>query len=71
MLILQLKELEKEKLISRTVYNEAPPRVEYELTNIAKQLSPIWRELEKWGAKHREIIDDQESESKTEQKAGE
>lgn len=47
MLILKLKELEKDSLVIRTVYNEAPPRVEYELTVIAKELSPICRKLEK------------------------
>lgn len=57
MLILQLKELEKELLIKRTVYNEAPPRVEYELTKLAMDLVPIWRQLETWGAKHRKAME--------------
>ena len=56
MLILQLKELEKELLIKRTVYNEAPPRVEYELTELVMDLIPIWRQLETWGAKHRNAV---------------
>lgn len=55
MLTLQLRELEKEGLVKRTVYAEVPPRVEYELTAISKELIPIWRMLEHWGAKHKAI----------------
>lgn len=58
MLILQLKELEKEHLVHRTVHKEAPPRVEYELTDIARELIPIWRQLEKWGVKHRVVVNE-------------
>lgn len=53
MLTLQLKELEKDHLIVRTVYPEVPVRVEYELTEQARVLSPIWQEMEKWGDAHR------------------
>lgn len=53
MLTLQLRELEKEGLLKRTVYAEVPPRVEYELTEIATELIPIWRQLESWAAKHK------------------
>jgi len=56
MLTLQLRELEKEGLVKRTVYAEVPPRVEYELTSIATELIPIWRQLEEWGAKHRKTV---------------
>jgi DNA-binding HxlR family transcriptional regulator len=53
MLTLQLRELEKDGLVSRTVYAEVPPRVEYELTTTGKELMPVCEELHKWGAKHR------------------
>ncbi|QSW90196.1 MULTISPECIES: helix-turn-helix domain-containing protein [Flavobacterium] len=56
MLTLQLRELEKEALVKRTVHPEVPPRVDYELTDIAKELVPIWSQLSQWGAKHREIV---------------
>lgn len=56
MLTLQLRDLEKEGLLKRTVYAEVPPRVDYELTKIANDLIPIWRKLEDWGAKHRELL---------------
>jgi DNA-binding HxlR family transcriptional regulator len=54
MLTLQLRELEKENLVKRTVYAEVPPRVEYEMTDIAKELIPIWNQLSEWGQKHKE-----------------
>lgn len=55
MLTLQLRELEKEGLVKRTVYAEVPPRVEYELSEISKELIPIWRMLEDWGVKHKSL----------------
>lgn len=55
MLTLQLRELEKEGLVKRTVYAEVPPRVDYALTEIAHALVPIWSQLSEWGAKHRKI----------------
>jgi DNA-binding HxlR family transcriptional regulator len=45
----QLKELKDDGLILRVQYNEIPPRVEYSLTELGKSLSPVIRELEKWG----------------------
>ncbi|MDR0229402.1 MAG: helix-turn-helix transcriptional regulator [Flavobacteriaceae bacterium] len=56
MLTLHLRELEKDGLVKRTVYAEVPPRVDYELTEIAIELVPIWNQLSKWGGKHRAII---------------
>ena len=56
MLTLQLRRLEQEKIITRTVYAEVPPRVEYELTDIGYKLKPIIEELEKWGKLHKENL---------------
>jgi len=56
MLTLQLRELEKDGLLKRTVYAEVPPRVDYELTSIAIELIPIWSKLSDWGAKHKVLI---------------
>jgi DNA-binding HxlR family transcriptional regulator len=53
MLALQLRELERDGLVSRTVYAEVPPRVEYELTAIGNELIPACLELDKWGAMHK------------------
>ena len=59
MLTLQLRELEKEGLISRTIYAEVPPRVDYELIAIAEELVPIWSQLSNWGGKHRKLMEKQ------------
>ncbi|CAI8793186.1 winged helix-turn-helix transcriptional regulator [Chryseobacterium sp. IT-36CA2] len=56
MLTLQLRELEKERLVKRTVHAEVPPRVDYELTAIARELIPIWKQLDEWGGRHRELM---------------
>ncbi|WP_207512991.1 winged helix-turn-helix transcriptional regulator [Longitalea luteola] len=53
MLVLQLRELEKDGLIKRIVYAEVPPRVEYELTAKGKSLTPILQNLSDWGEKNR------------------
>lgn len=55
MLTLQLRKMEDGKLIKRTVYAEVPPRVEYEMTDIAQQLDPVIKELQDWGERHREL----------------
>ncbi|MTG98855.1 helix-turn-helix transcriptional regulator [Myroides albus] len=64
MLSLQLKELEADNLVTRQVYAEVPPRVEYSLTNIAKDLLPIWPALEDWGTKHRALSAVKQEDSK-------
>jgi DNA-binding HxlR family transcriptional regulator len=52
-LILQLRELEQDKLISRTVYPEVPPKVEYRLTALGLSLEPALRCLSEWGDANR------------------
>lgn len=56
MLTLQLREMERDHLVARTVYPEVPARVEYELTESGKKLIPVWKMLEEWGGEHRERI---------------
>ncbi|WP_316813784.1 helix-turn-helix domain-containing protein [Pedobacter heparinus] len=53
MLTLQLRTLEQDGLVKRTVYAEVPPRVEYELTGMAVEILPIFKQLSIWGAKHK------------------
>jgi DNA-binding HxlR family transcriptional regulator len=53
MLTLQLREMEMDGLLIRTVYPEVPPKVEYHLTEIGTALVPICDSLHKWGTKHR------------------
>ena len=57
MLALQLRALEKDGLVKRTVYAEIPPRVEYELTEMALEFGPIFKQLSIWGGKHRSDTD--------------
>lgn len=45
----QLKNLQKEGLIDRTVYPEVPPRVEYSLTPIGQSFQPVLDAVQKWG----------------------
>ena len=52
MLTLQLRELENQKLITRTVYAEVPPRVEYEMTELGRSLMPILTAMRDWGAEY-------------------
>eukprot|EP01035_Chromulina_nebulosa_P036430 gene36430-49075_t len=49
MLSLQLKELERDNIVKRTVYPEVPPRVEYELTEEGKTLLPLLEKMAEWG----------------------
>lgn len=56
MLSLQLRKLEENNIVKRTVYAEVPPRVEYELTSIGYALKPIITQLEKWGQKHKDSL---------------
>ncbi|HTY91548.1 MAG TPA: helix-turn-helix domain-containing protein [Methanocella sp.] len=48
MLSKQLKELEDDGLVTRTVYTEVPIRVEYQLTEAGRALLPIMKELGTW-----------------------
>ena len=55
MLTLQLRELEEDGILKRTVFAEVPPRVEYELTAIGIALVPICLKLSNWGTEHRAL----------------
>lgn len=45
----QLRELERDGILTRAVFPEVPPRVEYKLTPLGKQLIPIMDALCAWG----------------------
>jgi DNA-binding HxlR family transcriptional regulator len=48
----RLKELTAAGLLTRTAYNEIPPRVEYEATPRAEALFPVFRHLVDWARDH-------------------
>ena len=52
MLTTQLRDLEANGLVKRTVYAEVPPRVEYEITPSAQALKPVFDELFRWSQEH-------------------
>ena len=51
MLTQTLKELEADKLITRKVYLEVPPKVEYSLTETGRELIPFISQMRSWGEK--------------------
>ncbi|MCY8622231.1 winged helix-turn-helix transcriptional regulator [Bacillus spizizenii] len=52
MLTQQLRELEADGVINRIVYNQVPPKVEYELSEYGRSLEGILDMLCAWGASH-------------------
>ncbi|GAA3546010.1 helix-turn-helix domain-containing protein [Amycolatopsis ultiminotia] len=55
MLTRQLRELESDGLVLRTVYREVPSKVEYSLTAIGRSLETIADQLDAWGRWYRDI----------------
>ena len=52
MLTVQLRELEADGLVKRTAYAENPPRVEYEITEAAHGLRPVFEALISWSKQY-------------------
>jgi DNA-binding HxlR family transcriptional regulator len=52
MLTEQLRELEKDGLVIRTVYNQVPPKVEYALSEYGKTFIPVMQSMAQWGLVH-------------------
>jgi DNA-binding HxlR family transcriptional regulator len=52
MLIQQLRELEDDGLVQRTVFSEVPPKVEYSFTEYGRSLEPVLQTLCNWGEQH-------------------
>jgi len=56
MLTKQLRELERSGLVSRKVYPEVPPKVEYSLTELGKSLKDIFDAMHRWGERYMKEI---------------
>jgi DNA-binding HxlR family transcriptional regulator len=52
MLAQQLRDLERDGLVERTVYPVVPPRVEYRFTDFGRALTPVIEALETWSRAH-------------------
>ncbi len=48
MLTQHLRELERDGIVTRTIYPQVPPKVEYRLTDLGKELRPVFLALADW-----------------------
>jgi DNA-binding HxlR family transcriptional regulator len=56
MLTQQLRELEHDEIITRKVFLEIPPKVEYSLTLLGKSVIPVIDLLSEWGEEYRSVF---------------
>ncbi|MFE4758183.1 winged helix-turn-helix transcriptional regulator [Streptomyces mirabilis] len=52
MLTQRLRQLERDGFVTRTHFDEVPPRVEYEATDLARSLAPVFTTLGEWSRRH-------------------
>ena len=52
----QLRELEDQKIVQRTVYPDNPPKVEYALTELGKSIYPVLKSLCDWGTNYQATV---------------
>ena len=57
-----LRAMEKSGLLTRKVYPEVPPRVEYTLTETGYSLKPILDAMKEWGTNYKNSVGDREAE---------
>ncbi|WP_319799899.1 helix-turn-helix domain-containing protein [Mesorhizobium sp. PAMC28654] len=55
MITLQLRELEADGIVSRTIFPEVPPKVEYALTDLGLSLAPVLLSMRDWGKQFQEL----------------
>lgn len=48
-----LRSMEEDGLVTRTVYPEVPPRLEYSLSPLGESMRPIIQAMEQWGAQYK------------------
>ncbi len=54
-----LRSMEADGIVSRTVYPEVPPRVEYALTELGESMRPIIKSMENWGKAYQEQLQEE------------
>ena len=52
-----LRSMEADGLLTRTVYPEVPPRVEYSLTELGESMRPILNAMADWGSNYKRSFD--------------
>ena len=52
-----LRSMEADGIVSRTVYPEVPPRVEYALTELGESMRPIIKSMDNWGKAYKEQLE--------------
>ena len=62
-LTVQLRQMEASGLLTRKVYAEVPPRVEYTLTNLGYSLKPILDAMWTWGEGYQKMMSTQPPEA--------
>lgn len=50
-----LRSMERDGLLIRTVFPEAPPRVEYSLSELGESLRPVIQAMEQWGTDYKNM----------------
>lgn len=56
----QLKQLEAEGLVKRTVFSDIPPRVEYSLTDMGRKFEPVLNAINDFGREYIAYLDDKD-----------
>jgi DNA-binding HxlR family transcriptional regulator len=51
-----LRSMESDGIIVRTVFPEVPPRVEYSLSELGESMRPILKSIEDWGNRYKESL---------------
>ena len=51
-----LRALENDEIITRTVFPEVPPRVEYALSDLGESMRPIIKAMEVWGTEYQRLV---------------
>lgn len=52
-----LRSMEDDGIVTRTVYAEVPPRVEYALSPLGGSMRPIMDAMEKWGTEYKKSLE--------------